>query len=220
MELPLGSCVVVLMGRQVPRLLVASLHPVPPPPLPAAMLTHCSASISRGQQSCHFPCCSCPPLYRMCVMPWRFQFIACASLSVGRAGVKRGEGWGRGRVFEDGSCPRRLCSSGSIIDWLVVWQEALQKIRQKNTMRREVTVELSSQGFWKTGIRSDVCQVTLINCTHSQTLAHAYTMQYILMDPTCEMNSDILHAPTLTLSHIHIIFERKCAVYSVWTVFF
>ncbi|XP_074057819.1 ribonuclease 3 isoform X2 [Macrotis lagotis] len=37
-------------------------------------------------------------------------------------------------------------------------EEALQKIRQKNTMRREVTVELSSQGFWKTGIRSDVCQ--------------------------------------------------------------
>ncbi|CAL8237022.1 unnamed protein product [Boreogadus saida] len=37
--------------------------------------------------------------------------------------------------------------------------EALQKIRQKNTMRREVTVELSSQGFWKTGVRSDVCQV-------------------------------------------------------------
>lgn len=49
-----------------------------------------------------------------------------------------------------------------INNWLslVVWQEALQKIRQKNTMRREVTVELSSQGFWKTGIRSDVCQVT------------------------------------------------------------
>ncbi|XP_038652450.1 ribonuclease 3 [Scyliorhinus canicula] len=37
-------------------------------------------------------------------------------------------------------------------------EEALQKIRQKNTMRREVTVELSSQGFWKTGVRSDVCQ--------------------------------------------------------------
>uniref|UniRef100_A0A8B9HA98 Drosha ribonuclease III n=1 Tax=Astyanax mexicanus TaxID=7994 RepID=A0A8B9HA98_ASTMX len=37
-------------------------------------------------------------------------------------------------------------------------EEALQKIRQKNSMRREVTVELSSQGFWKTGIRSDVCQ--------------------------------------------------------------
>ncbi|KAK7122917.1 hypothetical protein R3I94_019889 [Phoxinus phoxinus] len=37
-------------------------------------------------------------------------------------------------------------------------EEALQKIRQKNTMRREVTVELSSQSFWKTGIRSDVCQ--------------------------------------------------------------
>lgn len=74
-------------------------------------------------------------------------------------------GWG----FEDGSCPRRLCSSGSIIDWLVVWQEALQKIRQKNTMRREVTVELSSQGFWKTGIRSDVCQVTPLNCMHAHT---------------------------------------------------
>lgn len=29
-------------------------------------------------------------------------------------------------------------------------------------MRREVTVELSSQGFWKTGIRSDVCQVCQI----------------------------------------------------------
>lgn len=62
--------------------------------------------------------------------------------------------------------------SGSIIDWLVVWQEALQKIRQKNTMRREVTVELSSQGFWKTGIRSDVCQVTPAKgvkntCTHT-----------------------------------------------------
>ncbi|KAM3840315.1 ribonuclease 3 isoform 2-T2 [Vipera latastei] len=41
---------------------------------------------------------------------------------------------------------------------LVQREEALQKIRQKNTMRREVTVELSSQGFWKTGIRSDVCQ--------------------------------------------------------------
>lgn len=52
-----------------------------------------------------------------------------------------------------------LCSP-SIIDCVLVWQEALQKIRQKNTMRREVTVELSSQGFWKSGIRSDVCQVT------------------------------------------------------------
>ncbi|XP_053322023.1 ribonuclease 3 [Spea bombifrons] len=41
---------------------------------------------------------------------------------------------------------------------LVQREESLQKIRQKNTMRREVTVELSSQGFWKTGIRSDVCQ--------------------------------------------------------------
>ncbi|OCT74492.1 hypothetical protein XELAEV_18033471mg [Xenopus laevis] len=41
---------------------------------------------------------------------------------------------------------------------LVQREEALQKIRQKNTMRREVTVELSSQGFCKTGIRSDVCQ--------------------------------------------------------------
>lgn len=59
--------------------------------------------------------------------------------------------------------PRAALYSGSIIDWLVVWQEALQKIRQKNTMRREVTVELSSQGFWKTGIRSDVCQVTPAN---------------------------------------------------------
>ncbi|XP_061095040.1 LOW QUALITY PROTEIN: ribonuclease 3 [Conger conger] len=51
--------------------------------------------------------------------------------------------------------------SGSNPGWISPFppgQEALQKIRQKNTMRREVTVELSSQGFWKTGIRSDVCQ--------------------------------------------------------------
>ena len=34
-------------------------------------------------------------------------------------------------------------------------------------MRREVTVELSSQGFWKTGIRSDVCQVMMLLRTQS-----------------------------------------------------
>lgn len=62
-----------------------------------------------------------------------------------------------------------LCCSRSIIDCVVVWQEALQKIRQKNTMRREVTVELSSQGFWKSGIRSDVCQVTPANLTSTTT---------------------------------------------------
>ncbi|KAJ1201125.1 hypothetical protein NDU88_004940 [Pleurodeles waltl] len=37
-------------------------------------------------------------------------------------------------------------------------EEALQKIRQKNSMRREVTVELESQGFFTTGLRADVCQ--------------------------------------------------------------
>lgn len=51
-------------------------------------------------------------------------------------------------------------------------------------MRREVTVELSSQGFWKTGIRSDVCQVTLVNSINAQTLTHAYMLQYVLMDLT------------------------------------
>ncbi|KAJ4925187.1 hypothetical protein JOQ06_017923, partial [Pogonophryne albipinna] len=52
-------------------------------------------------------------------------------------------------------------------------EEALQKIRQKNTMRREVTVELSSQGFWKTGIRSDVCQSSeqVRSSRHDQGLA-------------------------------------------------
>uniref|UniRef100_A0A8C5MTC4 Ribonuclease 3 n=1 Tax=Leptobrachium leishanense TaxID=445787 RepID=A0A8C5MTC4_9ANUR len=49
---------------------------------------------------------------------------------------------------------------------LVQREEALQKIRQKNTMRREVTVELSSQGFWKTGIRSDVCQLAMTHPSH------------------------------------------------------
>lgn len=39
-------------------------------------------------------------------------------------------------------------------------------------------MELSSQGFWKTGIRSDVCQVTAINRAHPQTLAHAYYKKY------------------------------------------
>uniref|UniRef100_A0A3Q1EDS1 Ribonuclease 3-like n=1 Tax=Acanthochromis polyacanthus TaxID=80966 RepID=A0A3Q1EDS1_9TELE len=166
MEVPPGSGVVVLMGRQVPQLLVdateasasAFRHPTPPPPpsppFPTALLTRCSASISRNRQSCHLPCCCCccPQLYCLSVMPRRFQIIACASPCVWRAGV------GGVRFLRTGSCPCRLCSSRSIIDWLVVWQEALQKIRQKNTMRREVTVELSSQGFWKTGIRSDVCQ--------------------------------------------------------------
>lgn len=97
--------------------------------------------------------------------------------------VKEGRGEG-GVDFENGSCPLRLCSRGSIIDLLVVWQEALQKIRQKNTMRREVTVELSSQGFWKTGIRSDVCQVTPINCMHAQKLAHDRTLQYVVTELT------------------------------------
>lgn len=55
MEVPLGSGVVGLMGRQVPQLLVAAteasssafLHPgAPQPPLPTAILTYGSASIS------------------------------------------------------------------------------------------------------------------------------------------------------------------------------
>lgn len=108
-----------------------------------------------------------------------------------------------------GAVPRRLCSSGSIIDWLVVWQEALQKIRQKNTMRREVTVELSSQGFWKTGIRSDVCQVTPVNCVcvcvHLQTLTRPYILQYILMHQTRECSVVMLtNTYTDSLSDIHI----------------
>lgn len=89
--------------------------------------------------------------------------------------------WGEGRKgwgFQEGICPLRLCYSRSIIDWLVVWQEALQKIRQKNTMRREVTVELSSQGFWKTGIRSDVCQVTSVKCIHTHTLKNTWMQIY------------------------------------------
>uniref|UniRef100_A0A8C4Q3C2 Ribonuclease 3 n=1 Tax=Eptatretus burgeri TaxID=7764 RepID=A0A8C4Q3C2_EPTBU len=45
---------------------------------------------------------------------------------------------------------------------LILREEALQRIRQKNSMRREVTVELSSQGFWRTGLRSDICQHALI----------------------------------------------------------
>ena len=165
---------------------------------PKASLTHCSASISQEQQSCHCPCCSCPPLGCVCVMLWRFQIIACASpickgrREQGEQGVKEK---GEGGV----AVPRRLLrSSRSIIDWLIVWQEALQKIRQKNTMRREVTVELSSQGFWKTGIRSDVCQVTPVSCVHARTntLTRAHMPQYGVMARTCD-NTD-LHAHVFT----------------------
>lgn len=42
-------------------------------------------------------------------------------------------------------------------------------------MRREVTVELSSQGFWKTGIRSDVCQVTPSTPTRARVHTNAHT---------------------------------------------
>ncbi|XP_070582150.1 ribonuclease 3-like [Ptychodera flava] len=37
-------------------------------------------------------------------------------------------------------------------------EEQLQKLRSRGCMKREVTVELSSQGMIRTGIRSDVCQ--------------------------------------------------------------
>lgn len=91
---------------------------------------------------------------------------------------------------------------GSIIDWLVVWQEALQKIRQKNTMRREVTVELSSQGFWKTGIRSDVCQVTHMHkrrhvhaaaAPHlkNETYTHVFINSLIQQHPLCDIYTTI-----------------------------
>lgn len=73
---------------------------------------------------------------------------------------------------ESGGGGAALCCR-SIIDRVLVWQEALQKIRQKNTMRREVTVELSSQGFWKTGIRSDVCQVAPNDTAEPTAAAHA-----------------------------------------------
>nr|CAB3243454.1 ribonuclease 3 [Phallusia mammillata] len=41
-------------------------------------------------------------------------------------------------------------------------QDALQKIRRAKDMQREVTVELSSKGFRRTGIYSDVCQHALL----------------------------------------------------------
>ncbi|XP_066294267.1 ribonuclease 3-like isoform X1 [Branchiostoma lanceolatum] len=45
---------------------------------------------------------------------------------------------------------------------LFIRETELQKIRSKSEMRREVTVELSSEGFVRTGIRSDVCQHALL----------------------------------------------------------
>ncbi|XP_005107264.1 ribonuclease 3 [Aplysia californica] len=41
-------------------------------------------------------------------------------------------------------------------------EERLQEIRMKKTMKREVTVELSSQNFLLTGLRADVCQHALM----------------------------------------------------------
>uniref|UniRef100_A0A8C7PSD5 Ribonuclease 3 n=1 Tax=Oncorhynchus mykiss TaxID=8022 RepID=A0A8C7PSD5_ONCMY len=75
-------------------------------------------------------------------------------------------------------------------------EEALQKIRQKNTMRREVTVELSSQGFWKTGIRSDLCQVgrrdALLPHTHTAPSADSdffsLSLQLAMTHPSHHLN--------------------------------
>ncbi|XP_064648980.1 uncharacterized protein LOC135501106 [Lineus longissimus] len=41
-------------------------------------------------------------------------------------------------------------------------EDQLQEIRMKSTMKREVTVEISGEGFIKTGIRSDMCQHALL----------------------------------------------------------
>lgn len=38
----------------------------------------------------------------------------------------------------------------------------LQEIQLKSTMKREVTVELSSEGFLRTGLKSDICQHALL----------------------------------------------------------
>ncbi|XP_078736374.1 ribonuclease 3 [Lampetra fluviatilis] len=61
-------------------------------------------------------------------------------------------------------------------------EEALQRIRQKNSMRREVTVELSSRGFYRTGLRSDVCQHAMMlpvlthHIRYHQCLQHLETL--------------------------------------------
>lgn len=41
-------------------------------------------------------------------------------------------------------------------------EEFLQQLRLKSTMKREVTVEISSEGFIRTGIKSDVCQHVML----------------------------------------------------------
>ncbi|XP_067662742.1 ribonuclease 3-like [Haliotis asinina] len=40
--------------------------------------------------------------------------------------------------------------------------QQLQELRMKSTMKREVTVEISSEGFIRTGVRSDVCQHAML----------------------------------------------------------
>ncbi|XP_064616843.1 ribonuclease 3-like [Liolophura sinensis] len=45
---------------------------------------------------------------------------------------------------------------------LIYKEEYLQQIRQKSSMKREVTVELDSQGFIRTGIKSDMCQHAML----------------------------------------------------------
>jgi ribonuclease-3 len=45
---------------------------------------------------------------------------------------------------------------------LKVKEAQLQEIQLKSTMKREVTVELSSAGFLRTGLKSDICQHALL----------------------------------------------------------
>lgn len=45
---------------------------------------------------------------------------------------------------------------------LKIKESQLQEIQLKSTMKREVTVEMSSQGFLRTGLKSDICQHALL----------------------------------------------------------
>lgn len=56
------------------------------------------ARTSKAVTSLAAVCC-----YAMCILPWRFQIIACASLSVGKVKERRERGWGE--VLRMGAVP-------------------------------------------------------------------------------------------------------------------
>ncbi|CAK8689247.1 unnamed protein product [Clavelina lepadiformis] len=118
-------------------------------------------------------------------------------------------------------------------------ENALQKFRRSKDMQREVTVELSSQGFRRTGIFSDICQHALLLpvLTHhlryhlclrnlEKTIGYQFKerkwLSHAMNHPSCQMNFGLnpdhvrnalsncgLRLPRYGDSSIHYKYTRK-----------